>query len=649
MKKLFTLGIFLAMIIGIGSNVEATPFASRLNGITNVPTARNYRIGAWNAKSTWYDPTIVDTASVALPTYNDDVTISAGDSIYLNTAGYCKNLTVTGTVCMYNGATYINGDLSVTATGIYSIKSNAYCKNIYNAGKIWAYSTNYNSAKVLCVGYTNSGSSTTTIASSDSITIVNDGIIGGQRSIAAAGGSGCGFWVEYSNQAKALTIKHSDNVTSGYTFNAGGLFPALSPSGVATSTASTQKFNMYIRESIALFVTASPGIFSLQNGDTFTNLPRTCTIDAGDTVFCAGRFHTAASAPGVTQGAMTYNIYGSLDLATYNRSKNEVDLYTSANSDSVIVNIKNGGSLFLGKTININQSAVGQTTAINAESGSLVKFGYTSSAPTITLTNSTFPASLYNLEIATGTNNVTLPASLRVKKTLTLTSGKVALGNYNLTAASLTGGSTTSYAITSGTGALTLNAATSGTLFPIGTATGYAPVTITPASNDTVSASVSATTTGTFTNYGINANEWTLTPQAATTATMAFAPTTATNISFPAIFSGSVNYTKTDAALSSGTYSATGISLPASATLFATGGSTATAVKSSINSSLLVYADNNSLVVRNAKVGDVVSVYGVSGLKVASSVVKDENTTMTLKPGVYFVKAGSSVQKVILQ
>jgi hypothetical protein len=451
--------------------------------------------------------------------------------------------------------------------------------------------------------------------------------------------------------AKALNITGTAGSMPNRTFNAGGLVPGYNVSGTATSTAATQNFNLYIRngQSLAFFVSASPSITSLQNGDVFTGYTRACTIEQGASMYVATSFHCKASAPTASQGAMTYNIFGTLDLATYNRSKNEFDLYTSAGSDSVIVNVKNGGSLVLGKVVSFVQSVAGQTTALNAETGSNVTFGYTSSAPAITLTNTTFPAAFDNLAVATGTYSVTLPAALRVKNILTLTSGKLALGSNNLIAGSLSGGSATSYVVADGTGTLSLNATTTGTLFPIGTATGYAPVAIMPASNDTVSARVVATPTGTFANYGINANEWTLTPQVATTASLTLTPTTATNVTNPAIFSGTGYATKTDALFTTGAYAATGFSLPASATVFATGGSLGTALEFNTVNNLLIYSAKNSLVVKNAKVGDVVTVYGVSGLKVASSVVKDNTTTMTLMPGIYIVKAGSTILKVSVQ
>ncbi|MFT3751532.1 MAG: hypothetical protein QM800_01150 [Paludibacter sp.] len=434
MKKLFTFGIFLAMLIGLGSNVKAATFTSRLSSIAGVPTARGYNVGLWGARATWYDLTgVTDTTTLALPTYNDDVIIPATDSVFLGAAAYSRNLTVNGTLCLNSGAMYINGDLTVNSTGIFSIKSSAYCKNVYNLGKIWAWSTNYNTARAFCVGYTNQGSSTTTVASTDSITIFNDGIIGGSRDIAAAGGNGCGFYVYYSNQAKALNITGSTGSIPNRTFNAGGLVPGNSVSGTAASTAATQNFNLYIRQgqSLAFFVSASPSITSLQNGDIFTGFTRTCTIEQGASMYVATSFHCKAAAPTASQGAMIYNIYGTLDLASYNRSKNEFDLYTSAGSNSVSVNVKNGGNLVLGKVVALVRSATDQTAALNAETGSNVKFGYTSSAPTFTLTNSAFPT-IYNLEVATGLYNVTLPAGLtyNISNALALTSGKVLLGTF---------------------------------------------------------------------------------------------------------------------------------------------------------------------------------------------------------------------------
>jgi hypothetical protein len=671
MKKHFTFGIFLFLLLGIGSNVEATTFTSRLSAITGVPTSTQttssnvgLRIGAWNAKSTWYDPAVVDTNTVSNPSVTDDVTISAGDSVYVNVASYCKTLNVTGVVCTNNGILNVNGDATVgskgSSIGILSVIKQVYCKNIYNYGKTWASGKTNSSTTTtvaLYVGYTCTGATAT--ASTDSCTILNDGIIGWYRSPSFATTNtpkGSGLFVYYPNIAKAVNITHSAGVNSGYVFTTLGIQPVFT-----SAIAQSQDFNLYINESVALVTASSSIVFSLYNTtETLASTyKRTCTIASGDTMFIAG--YLKNTTPTVAQGPIFYNIYGCLDMGSYRQTKNEFDIFTSATlSSPVTINIGDGtqanaGTLVFGLTTTLSGGAANQII-FNQRQYSTVKFGY-KSAPVITCTvggtadNTVFPNSFYNL-IVSNTGGVTLPSSINinVSNALTLSLGNLTLGTTNLTAGSILGGSATSYIVTNGTGTLTQTAAIAGTLFPIGTATSYAPVTIAPASNDLVSASVSAATTGSYTGYAINANEWTLTPQVATTATLAFTPTTASNTTSPVIFSGSGYAAKADATLTGSTYSASGFSLGTTATIFATGGTTPqTALKSTTNNDLLVYADNNSLVVKNAKVGDVVSVYGVSGLKVASSVVKGENTTMTLKSGIYIVKTDSIVQKVIVQ
>jgi hypothetical protein len=663
----YSTGTYSATVTSFSSFITGTTkpatFTSRLSAISGVPvstqtTASNsgLRIGAWNAKSTWYDPAVVDTSTVSLPTILDDVTISAGDSIYVNAASYCHTLSLNGVLCTSNNVMNVNGNLTVNPTGIFSVIKQVYTKNTYNYGKIWASgktNSNTTTTVALYVGYTCTG--TTAAASTDSCTILNDGVLGWYRAAAAGGtAKGCGVFIYYPNIAKAVNITHTPGVTN-YAFTALTILPVA----ISGSTPS-QDLNLYFNESVAFVAAGSGQPFSLHANDAFPiTLKRTCTIAAGDTVFVAGYFHKN-SAPSVVQGQMIYNIYGCLDLGSYRQTKNEFDIYTLAGNGGVTVNIGDGtqpnaGTLVLGAAVNLNAVSAGMIV-INPRTYSTLKFGY-KAAPTIACTvagvadNSLFPSSLYNLTI-NNTGGVTLPAGLNVNvsSALTLSLGNLTLGTTNLTAGSISGGSATSYIVTNGTGKITQTATTSGTLFPIGVAAAYAPVTITPASNDMVSASVSATTTGTFAGYAVNANEWTLTPQVATTAALAFTPATATNTTAPAIFSGAGYAAKTDATLTGSTYSATGINLDALATIFATGGTTpATAIATGTANDLLIYAANKSLFIKNAKLGDLVTVYGINGSKVAASVVKDNNTTMILNSGLYIVKTGSTVQKVVIQ
>ncbi len=83
-----------------------------------------------------------------------------------------------------------------------------------------------------------------------------------------------------------------------------------------------------------------------------------------------------------------------------------------------------------------------------------------------------------NLNVDVGTNTAALGAATSITGTLTLTSGKLSLGSYNLTAAAVSGGSATSYVATTGAGGLIRNVGASGVMFPVGPAASYNPVTM---------------------------------------------------------------------------------------------------------------------------------------------------------------------------
>ena len=701
MKKLFTFGIFLFFLVGIGNQVSATIIKSTgtnppiyVNGVQTGGGAE------WNSGSTWVGGVVPTSANA------DTVQIAAGDSVYSNVAlQSCKTLVVSGTICPYGYALYVNGDAIVQSGGILSLAKQVYCKNMYNYGKTWAAGkTNASSTTTvaLYVGY--NCSATTAVASTDSCTILNDGIIGYYKTPSLVSTTkGCGMFVYYANTVKALNITHSPTVTSGYVFTVVQLAPIATSSSVQT-----QDLNLYINESLAFVPTSSGLPFGLISADVFTN-KRTCTIAAGDTVYVAGYFHKNSAPSSV--GPMVYNIYGCLDMASYRQTKNEFDIYTSANS--VTVNIGDGtqanaGTLIFGGTINLSAGTANQIV-FNPTKYSTVKFNYKVAPVISTLTNVSLSA--YNLYVnsygipstsgalsvagdltlsgainntitLTGTSaqtvtggsqtitgglvnntsgNVSLASALTVTGALTLTSGKVSLGANNLTVGSISGGSSSSYVVTNGTGTLTVPT-TSGvaTLFPVGASatTSYDPVTITPTTGTSTSVKVTATLSGTpSAGVNYNAREWTVTPSTTSSSTLAFTPsvvdaTVASMIANSPYFAligqaaGGGTYSNSNCTYSSGSYSGTYSSFGGS---FVTGtNSNATALQS-VNNNLLIYPANNSVVVRNAKVGDIVSVYGVSGSRVASSVVTGDNTTMNLTQGLYIVKTGSTVQKVLVQ
>ena len=94
------------------------------------------------------------------------------------------------------------------------------------------------------------------------------------------------------------------------------------------------------------------------------------------------------------------------------------------------------------------------------------------------ITGTCLPAIVNNLTI-NNASGVTLSSNITINGTLTLINGKLALVSKNIVAASVSGGSQSSYVVTDSSGALTLNNVTgSNVCFPVGTLSSYNPVII---------------------------------------------------------------------------------------------------------------------------------------------------------------------------
>jgi Concanavalin A-like lectin/glucanases superfamily/Secretion system C-terminal sorting domain len=126
-----------------------------------------------------------------------------------------------------------------------------------------------------------------------------------------------------------------------------------------------------------------------------------------------------------------------------------------------------------------------------------------------------------HIVVPTTTNMPTLTANQTVADLSLTGTNKISLGNYDLTANSVTGGSSSTYVVTNGTGALTIKALSTGsaTNFPIGASTtSYDPVTIKPTNSVDFAAKVKATASatdfsGTILNYTkVAPRQWDITP-----------------------------------------------------------------------------------------------------------------------------------------
>ncbi|MBL7818650.1 MAG: putative Ig domain-containing protein [Saprospiraceae bacterium] len=138
----------------------------------------------------------------------------------------------------------------------------------------------------------------------------------------------------------------------------------------------------------------------------------------------------------------------------------------------------------------------------------------------------TAPTSTSDIVIPNTTNKPTLSTNTMVASVTFTGNNQLILGNFNLTTNSLTGGSSTAYVVTDGTGSLTINnIGTTATLFPVGpSTTAYAPVTITNNVSRNFTVKVGTTLTNPVANYRYVNQQWDITPSVLTgnTATLAF-------------------------------------------------------------------------------------------------------------------------------
>ncbi len=133
----------------------------------------------------------------------------------------------------------------------------------------------------------------------------------------------------------------------------------------------------------------------------------------------------------------------------------------------------------------------------------------------LTINNTKSGGGVVNLAVS----NLTLSGTTNA---LTLTSGKLSLGSSNLTLNStgvINSVSATNYIVASGSGRLVRKAVTSATIFPIGTATSYTPITVTNNTASDISVGVSPTITNAVSDYSKIVNlQWSVASASATTS-----------------------------------------------------------------------------------------------------------------------------------
>ena len=127
------------------------------------------------------------------------------------------------------------------------------------------------------------------------------------------------------------------------------------------------------------------------------------------------------------------------------------------------------------------------------------------------------PITTSDVVIPVTTNKPTLSANTTVASLTFSGDNQLILGNFNLTANSITGGSSTAYIVTNGTGSLTINSITSARLFPVGPSTTvYAPATITNNLSRNFKVKVGTAITNPISGYKYVNLQWDITPSVLT-------------------------------------------------------------------------------------------------------------------------------------
>ena len=670
-SKIFTLGLILFVLLCAKMNVHAAT-------ITAV-TGKGLQ---WSATSTWdLGRAPIAGDAVVIPT-GDSINVDAATASYLNsitvngalTASYAVNadtLTVFGNYYNYS-ISYLTSNLTINSGAKFIMQKDLYCPNIYNYGTFKSTKAYSAPTATLHIGYVGK-----TPGTGDYV-IQNDGTFGDtQASGLSTSNAGSGFFIWYSNQCNSLTIQPSSPSVTGYNFTVSNLSPlpyqtnASGSTGVIKTAANT---NLNIKETISLLGygggsgTRYVG-FSIQNNDTsVVGTTRTCTIYPGATVYVGGKFHaysasTANQVPTVNQGNMVYNIYGTLDCGTLQVNgayNNEFDLYMTSfagNTGSLTINLGNGtdpATLKLNKTIKIVKQQ-GQTFNFNINSNSTVEFDGTA-AIKYTLLNGSNPApyfipkQYYNLTINNTAAILPVPAKASNSKTNKSTA-------YGATAGKTWSSATTAYTSTFPAGSVVNTGScyyyvpniTSLSLF----ASGAGTIAL---SGDTtqnyIVANQTLSGTGIATGTTVSSLTWpNITLSAATTAVSATGGSTIT-------FTGAPNASGTGWPTPTSSYNSIKDAIYApvfdgTQPLIYLGSisdfsDVSTAVSLTNTNNVLIYANGSQLIVTNANQGDIVAVYTVSGVKVASVLVSTDKTTVDLPTGIYLVKVGNFSTKVVV-
>ncbi|MBL7813806.1 MAG: T9SS type A sorting domain-containing protein [Saprospiraceae bacterium] len=247
--------------------------------------------------------------------------------------------------------------------------------------------------------------------------------------------------------------------TAASIFNPGPI--TVKSGGVFKTTTTTTNYWFTNVTTPTTLLIQSGGEFNIAGSTSGNNLPQVVTLNTGSSV----RYSYSTAAQTMSSDAK---------LATY-----ENLIITNPNPKTL------GQNTTVNGTLSIRGSATLALGGFALTYGPTATLSYFSSAISQTTSDAEWPASgsvpfNVNISNSAATPSVTLHGSRSIAGTLTLSNGKFILGANNLTVGAISGGSSASYVVTDGAGALTRSNFTGATTFPVGSsATVYAPAIVT--------------------------------------------------------------------------------------------------------------------------------------------------------------------------
>lgn len=371
-----------------------------------------------------------------------------------------------------------------------------------------------------------------------------------------------------------LTNVETFSGTSTLTVN-GALTSSASGSGLIMTAGSLMGSGTIRVDSITMGLTSgltfTGSIATRKLVSLGTNLASTATVTVGKLLTLAsGTLSLTAgsltmgnwSAIAVTGGSLTTGGTGMLNLdSMYSVWYTTASATTGAELsgtglDSVSVNVPGTVTLSGNLTLNGVLTLAAGTLALNNHNLTLGAMGNISSVGSGNISGTATSGIIINttgsltgalnfaaggnmlndltINMGTATGTASLGSNLTLNGTLTLQSGKIMIGNNNLSIAAtgmIMNGSAASYVITNGTGTLTQNLVAGGTdSFYIGTPTNFAPITIT-ANSGSASGDVSINVMNGVLSGG-NTGSWLSATQSVVNATWFVSSSAASGINY---------------------------------------------------------------------------------------------------------------------